>query len=145
MTAALSLHSPGLLLPWESSTREDRLFARILGSALVLFLFAAVAVPLLPVPELTREEQEEVPPHLARVLLEKKELPKPEVVEPKPREEPKPEPVPKDVVPPTTVNSGAASVGAPGTGSLKPSSALSVSRSRISARAGNWSRFFRLK
>lgn len=103
MTAALSLHSPGLLLPWESSTREDRLFARILGSALVLFLFAAVAVPLLPVPELTREEQEEVPPHLARVLLEKKELPKPEVVEPKPREEPKPEPVPKDVVPPTTV------------------------------------------
>ncbi|WP_170287446.1 AgmX/PglI C-terminal domain-containing protein [Halioglobus maricola] len=95
--------TPELLLPWESSAQEDRFFARLLSVALFLFLLLAIVVPLLPLEELTREQEEEVPPHLARVLLEKKELPKPEVVKPKPKELPRPEPLPEKVVPPTTV------------------------------------------
>ncbi|MEE4250379.1 MAG: AgmX/PglI C-terminal domain-containing protein [Alcanivoracaceae bacterium] len=83
---------PPLLLPWESSQQEDALYRRIQRLMLSLFLLAAVAVPLLPVAELSQEQAEEVPAHLARVLLEKKELPRPEPVMPRPEPEPKPEP-----------------------------------------------------
>jgi protein TonB len=92
-----------LQLPWESSASEDARFRKILRNMLSAFLVFAVVVPFLQVAELTRVEQEELPPHLARVLLEQKVLPKPEVVKPKPKpivkpkvaEKPKPKPKPK--------------------------------------------------
>jgi protein TonB len=92
-----------LQLPWESSASEDARFRKILRNMLSAFLVFAVVVPFLEVDELTRVQQEELPPHLARVLLEQKELPKPEVVEPTPKpivkpkvqEKPKPKPKPK--------------------------------------------------
>jgi len=96
-----AIMTPELLLPWESSHAEDSLYRRILRVLLVLLALVAVAIPLVQLPELTREQQEEVPPHLAQVILEKKELPKPEPVIPKPPE--KAEPRPKEVVPVTTV------------------------------------------
>lgn len=99
---------PELQLPWESTWEEDSRYRKILRNMFVLFLIAAVAVPFLSVSELTREEREEVPPHLARIILEKKELPPPVVVPPKPKpvqkkkpvekapEKPKPKPKPVD-------------------------------------------------
>ena len=104
---------PELILPWQSSVEEDNRFRKILRGMLAVFVAFAIVVPLLPVEELTREKQEEIPPHLARVILEKKELPPPVPVAPKPKpvekkepEKPKPvekakekpEPKPKDVV-----------------------------------------------
>ncbi len=89
--------SPSLLLPWESSAAEDALFRRIYRGMLLALLVLAIAVPLLPVAELTREAAEEVPAHLARVLLEKQALPEPEPVVPEPREVPPPEPEPPPV------------------------------------------------
>ena len=97
--------APELQLPWESSDIEDARFTKILRNMLLAFVVFAVIIPFLSVPPLSRVELEEVPPHLARVILEQKELPKPIVVEPKPKpkpkikpkakEKPKPQPKPK--------------------------------------------------
>ncbi|PLW68065.1 AgmX/PglI C-terminal domain-containing protein [Pseudohalioglobus lutimaris] len=106
MGAALA--TPSLLLPWESSQQEDALYRRIQRLMLLLFMVVAVAIPVLPVAELTPEEAEEVPAHLARILLEKKELPKPEPV--KPKVEKKPPPKPREVPPVKTVQEPVKSV-----------------------------------
>ena len=103
---AVNVVGPDLILPWSSTEQEDSYFRRLLRNALLLFMVLAIAIPLLPVPEITREQQETIPPQLARVILEKQELPKPEPVKPKPKpkekkkiekkkEEVKPKPKPK--------------------------------------------------
>lgn len=102
---ALRIAAPNLLLPWHSSSDEDKRFWRILGWCLIPFLLLSVVIPLIDTPEPQREELEKLPPQLARVVLEEKELPKPPppppVEEPKPEEKPEekppqePEPVPK--------------------------------------------------
>ena len=84
---------PELQMPWESSGEEDSRFRRILRNMLAPFLALAIIVPLLPISEITREKQEEVPPHMARVMLEKQVLPEPVPVIPKPKPKPKPKPV----------------------------------------------------
>lgn len=81
---------PELQLPWESCGDEDARFRKILRYMVLFFIVFAAIVPYLPVEELSRVKQEKVPPHLARVLLEQRELPKPVVV--KPRVKPKPKP-----------------------------------------------------
>lgn len=97
--------TPTVSLPWSVDVAEDRRFKLILAAlglaALILFIW----VPLIDLPEREREELEELPPQLARILVEKQpvvipEPPKPAVVEePAPKEEaipePKPEPKPK--------------------------------------------------
>lgn len=90
-------------LPWTSAQEEDARFTRLLRIGLGVFLVLGLAVTLIPVPELTREQTERIPPQLARVILEKKELPvdkkppepKPrpeEKAQEKPREKPQPKP-----------------------------------------------------
>ncbi len=99
---------PDLILPWASTEQEDSRFRKILRNSLLVFVALAITIPLLPVPEITREQKETIPPQLARVLLEKQELPKPEPVKPKPKPKekkkiekkkeivkPKPKPKPK--------------------------------------------------
>ncbi len=76
-------YSQEFQLAWSSSVQEDSRFRKILRSMVMGFAVIAIAVPFLPVPELTREQVEKIPPQLARVILEKQEL-----VQPKP--EPKP-------------------------------------------------------
>jgi len=87
------------VLPWSASAEEDRRFVKILRNGLIAFAVLGIAVALIPVPELTREQAERIPPQLARVILEKKELPKPE---PKPKPKPvekKPEKKPEQKKP----------------------------------------------
>lgn len=84
------LVGPTLQLPWSSAEEDDRRFWRILGILLVPLLVIAVAIPFIKVPEPEREELERLPPQLARIVMEKKEIPKPPP--PKPKEEEKPEP-----------------------------------------------------
>ncbi len=85
-----------LQLPWQASDAEDAAFSRILKITLGVFLLLAVVVTWVDVPEPTREEMETLPPELAKVILEKKELPKPEPKpEPKPIEKKEP-PKPKE-------------------------------------------------
>ncbi|MGH1438943.1 MAG: AgmX/PglI C-terminal domain-containing protein [Cellvibrionaceae bacterium] len=81
------LPGPELLLPWYSTEDEDFRFKKILKRFLIAFLVLSVIVYFYPVKEKTREEKETLPPVLARVVLEKKELPPPP--KPKPKPEPK--------------------------------------------------------
>jgi outer membrane biosynthesis protein TonB len=76
-------------LPW-SFADDDARFKKILLGALVIFLAFAVPITITKLPELTRKEKAELPPQLARVMLEKQELPPPKPIEP-PKEEKKPE------------------------------------------------------
>src|SRR5690606_8615950 len=95
--------APNTQLPWSSSQEDDSRFNRWLGIALGILLVLVIVVSLINVPEIPREEKERIPPQLARVMLEKQELPPPKPVEPpkeekpaKPKpEEPKPEPAPE--------------------------------------------------
>lgn len=108
MAATLSWNE--LQLPWDSSALEDRRFKGILRNCLLALLAFGLVMPFVPVPELQRHEKEALPPQLAQIVLEKKELPKPppppKPVEPEPiKPEPKPvakvqpKPEPKPVVP----------------------------------------------
>jgi len=99
-------------LPWNQERGErKRLFA---AAVVVVPLFLAFAgyVSWIELPERDRQEQEALPPQLAKLIIEKKEpptpvLPEPEPEPPKPEEkpveqakpEPKPEPIPEPVMP----------------------------------------------
>lgn len=94
--------TPNLELPWSSSQEEDKRFWRVLGALCVPLLILSIAIPYIPLPEPKREELEQLPPQLARVVLEKKELPKPPPPPPpeeKKPEEKKPEPKPEEQKP----------------------------------------------
>ncbi len=96
---AVMTMGPELQLPWAVTAGDDGRFRKYLWRGLAVLLVIGIVVPLLPVKEIPREEKEALPPQLARVIMEKKELPKPEPIVPKPVEpkpKPKPEPVKKE-------------------------------------------------
>ncbi len=68
-------HTP--LLPW-SETDSDRRFRRILKFTLLLFIIVGAIVPYLPKPEIQQQELQQVAPRLAKLILQKKQEPKPE-------------------------------------------------------------------
>lgn len=71
---------------------EDKRFYQLLWLGFVLWLLFAVLVPMLSVPEPSRQMQEQLPPQLARVMLEQRKTPPPE-----------PEPLPEQVIEPVKV------------------------------------------
>ncbi len=108
MTTMQMARGPVLLLPWSATKEDDEKFRKYILVALLLFVIVGVIVPLLPVPEIERDELEEIPPQLAKIILEKKQLPptppppaakkeKPveKKVKPKPKPKPKVKPKPK--------------------------------------------------
>lgn len=76
-------------LPW-SFANDDARFKKILSVSMVIFLAIAIPITITKLPELTRKEKADLPPQLARVMLEKQELPPPKPIEP-PKEEKKSE------------------------------------------------------
>ena len=105
-------HLQDAALPWSASVAEDERFRRFLRNGLIAFVLLGITVALIPVPELSREQAERIPPQLARVILEKKALPKPKPipkpaikkVEKKPKKAPadkkiEPKPIPKQKPP----------------------------------------------
>jgi len=68
-------HSPEL--PWTLSDEEEERYWKILKRALLLFLLLSIIMPFLPVPQLSREQVEELPPRLAKLLLERQQQPPP--------------------------------------------------------------------
>lgn len=94
---ATLLLAPNLQLPWSSTIEDDRRFWRIVGILLIPFFILSIAIPLINVPVPDREELEELPPQLAKLVLEQQVLPKPTPVPtPVPTPEPKEEEKPKD-------------------------------------------------
>lgn len=91
MTVEVSANAPVTLdleLPWSSSEEQDKKFRKLLTRLLILLLLLFLIFPWLPLPEISREEAEKLPPQLARVILEEAEKAKP----PEPIAEPEPEP-----------------------------------------------------
>lgn len=89
-------------LPWTKNTSQERQFRRILGIVFAAVVVLGVVWPFLPASEVDPNEIEEIPPRIAKLLLEYKPPPPPppKAVEPEPEPEPDPieEPEPEQVV-----------------------------------------------
>ena len=82
----------GLAANLSQYSKQDKIFVRILIALVIVYLAIAVIVPFIETVEQTRELKEQVPPQLTRVVLARKQKPKPApVLEPKKVEEKKPE------------------------------------------------------
>lgn len=84
-------------LPWDTERQDNKRFRQWLAVCVVTIAVFGVVIPLLPQPEIEREALEELPPQLARIVLDKPEPappppPPPEPAEAEPEPEPKPEP-----------------------------------------------------
>lgn len=83
-------------LPWAQGGEHQGKFRRWLTISLSFVLVVGLVMPWLVLPEVERDELEELPPQLARIVMEKPKpkVPPPpppkEVEEVKPKEEPKP-------------------------------------------------------
>ena len=101
--AAVNFRYRMAVLPWTVSEEEERRFRRILGRILLVCALFSVIMPWLPVPKVDRTQEEELPPRLAKLLLEREAPPPLPVVAPKKPEpeaasskpEPKKAPVPE--------------------------------------------------
>jgi outer membrane biosynthesis protein TonB len=98
MTAGYVHHASAFDLPWSLGREDRQRFKRWLTVCLLVIGGFGAIIPLITLPEATREEQEALPPRLARMILEK---PRPVVPPPPPKQEveeqpkPEPEPLPK--------------------------------------------------
>lgn len=71
-------------LAWSVSDEEDSRYRHILKRTLQTLLVLAILVTLLPIPKIAREQAEELPPRLAKLLLERQPPPPPVVKAPEP-------------------------------------------------------------
>lgn len=70
-------------LAWSVSEEEDQRYRRILRRSLQALLALAILLTLLPVPKIPPQQAEELPPRLAKLLLER-QIPPPVVKAPEP-------------------------------------------------------------
>ncbi|MGB1262033.1 MAG: AgmX/PglI C-terminal domain-containing protein [Cognaticolwellia sp.] len=90
----------GISLEFLTNNRQDKKFYTILFSLIALYFIVAIAVPFIERIEVPREIKEKVPAQLTRIVIEKKQLPVPEPIKPKPPEEKvKEPPKPKEKTP----------------------------------------------
>jgi len=90
--------SPSLSLPWTVADADEKRFRRIVAITLAVTLVIGAIVPLLPVFKQTVVRDTELPPRIAKLIIEKREIQKPKpVVKPKPEPKPvvKKEPAPE--------------------------------------------------
>ena len=91
-------------LPWTTQSEQERKFQRVLGSVMLAALLLGLVWPFLPSPEPDPYAIEEIPPRIAKLMLQEKPPPppprvqEPEPEEPEPLDEPEPEPEPEQVV-----------------------------------------------
>lgn len=99
------IYMPEFTLPWDIKRPDIRNFRKWLSIMLLTVLVAGAVIPWLPVPEVDRQELEELPPQLARIMLEKPEpvVPPPPVAKPEIVEDVVPEPEVEKVVEPEVV------------------------------------------
>jgi len=80
-------------LPWTKNTSQERKFRRLLAIIFGVVFFLGAVWPFLPTPAVDPNEMEEIPPRIAKLLLEQAPPPPPP---PKPVE-PEPEPEPEAI------------------------------------------------
>jgi TonB family protein len=92
-------------LPWTAGEEQEKKFQRLLGIVFLITLLLSLVWPFIPTPEPDPYDVEEIPPRIAKLLLEQRPPPPPpKVQEPEPEPdvepekvvevEPKPEPEP---------------------------------------------------
>ena len=79
--AAISFRAP--LLAWSPSVEDESRFRRILRNVLIVALLLCLAMIFVPPPTVDRSKPQELPPRLAKLLLEREPTPPPPVVKPK--------------------------------------------------------------
>lgn len=82
-------------LPWTVSEEEQERFRRILKRVFLFVLTLGLLMPFLPVPKIERQEMEQLPPRLAKLILDHQEIKPPAPPVKAPETEPvqaKPEP-----------------------------------------------------
>ncbi len=90
-----SLDLPSFGLPWAPDRQDVRVFRRWLAICLAAVAALGVAVPLFDLPVPVKEERQDLPVDLARILLDKPEpIVIPEPPKPEPRVIPEEKPVP---------------------------------------------------
>ena len=93
-------------LAWTRSASEERKFRRLLAIILGVTFFLGAIWPWIPTPEVDPNQADQIPPRIAKLLLEQKPPPpppKPKEPEPEPEalKEPKPEMVANEPPPPS--------------------------------------------
>jgi periplasmic protein TonB len=73
--ASVSFRAPSL--PWAPSIEDDSRFRRVLHRVLALVVLLCLAMLFVPPPKLDRTQPQELPPRLAKLLLEKATVPPP--------------------------------------------------------------------
>ncbi len=89
-------------LPWDRAAEQERAFRTLFFRTVLVIAILTVGISLLPLPERDPTIAPEVPPRLARLVLERAEPPPPPPPPPPVRERP-PEEVRPDPVPPRPV------------------------------------------
>ena len=92
-------------LPWTRSTSEERKFRRLLAIILGVTFFLGAVWPWIPTPAVDPNHADQIPPRIAKLLLEQKPPPpppKPKQTEPEPEalKDPEPELVANEPPPP---------------------------------------------
>ncbi|MDH4048099.1 MAG: TonB family protein [Gammaproteobacteria bacterium] len=89
-------------LPWTSSSGQEQKFRRLLAIVFAVLFFLGAVWPFLPTPAVDPNAIEEIPPRIAKLLLEQKPPPPPppkvKEPEPEPVKDPIKEPEPEKVV-----------------------------------------------
>jgi TonB family protein len=103
MSSTVVANYRSFLLPWTPSEDEERLYRRIMGLVIGLFIAFGILIPLLPTPPKPKVVEQPVPERIVEFILEQKKPPE-KVEPPKPIEVPKVEarietPRPARVVP----------------------------------------------
>ncbi len=107
VAATLPANFRSFELPWQGTPEQERRYRRLRTRLLVAVLALAIIIPWLPVPEITRDRADDVPPRLARFVLDREQprvgpsepvvVPEVSQVEPesavRPQVEPQPEPL----------------------------------------------------
>jgi len=93
MTAAATLVSfRAPALPWTPLLEDDARFRRVLHRVLFVVALLCLAMLFVPPPKIDRTQPQELPPRLAKLLLEKEVLPPPPVAKQEKPKDPKAEP-----------------------------------------------------
>lgn len=77
MTAATMVSFRVPVLPWAPSPEDDARFRRVLRWVLIIAALLCLAMLLVPPPQVDRTQPQELPPRLAKLLLEKEAPPPP--------------------------------------------------------------------
>jgi len=103
MSAAMAVSFRVPILPWAQSPEDEARFRRILQRVLIAAALLCLLMLFMPTPQVDRTQPQELPPRLAKLLLEEKPLPppKPVVKENKPAEKAVETPAAKEVAKPS--------------------------------------------